>query len=71
MIKQRELPRMDTRTQVRREICRQARKLEQSGRIEVTKTFSQHGDCSVFEHCANVAYVSCMLFRKMHVEADW
>ena len=45
--------------------------LGQSGRIHLTKKFCQHGDCSVFEHCANVAYVSCMLFHQMHVQADW
>ena len=73
MIKQREktTPRWDARTHVRRAICQQAKKLEQEGRIDITKKFSQHGDCSVFEHCANVAYVSCMLFRQMHVDADW
>ena len=73
MIKQRETTssRCDARTYVRRAICQQAKKLEQEGRINITKTFSQHGDCSVFEHCANVAYVSCMLFRQMHIDADW
>lgn len=52
------------------EIHRQAKKLEQSGRIHMTKNYSQHGDCSVFEHCANVAYVSCMLFQQMHIAFD-
>lgn len=61
----------DTPEEVRRTIRLLARRLEKSGRISYTKKYSQHGDCSVFEHCANVAYVSCRLFRKMGIEADW
>ena len=63
-------PRLSAKREILMEIRRQARKLEQSGRIHMTKTYSQHGDCSVFEHCANVAYVSCMLFHQMHLDAD-
>ncbi len=67
--------RLDIRTATKQEILaairQKAKKLEKSGRICMTKQYCQHGDCSVFEHCANVAYVSCMLFRQMHIDADF
>jgi len=63
-------PRLSAKREILMEIRRQARNLEQSGRIHMTKKYSQHGDCSVFEHCANVAYVSCMLFHQLHIDAD-
>lgn len=65
------LTRRSTRQDLLMAIHATAEPLEQSGRIEQTKKFCQHGDCSVFEHCANVAYVSCVLFMKLHINADW
>lgn len=65
------LTRCTTSAEIRTAIRQQAGMLEKSGRISMTKQFSQHGDCSVFEHCANVAFVSCVLFRKLNIEADW
>lgn len=60
-----------TRQELLTAIYAVAEPLEQTGRIEQTKNFCQHGDCSVFEHCANVAYVSCALFMKLHINANW
>jgi len=52
-------------------IHRMAEPLEKTGRLSETRKYWQHGDCSVFEHCANVAYVSCVLFIRLGIEADW
>ncbi len=49
----------------------QAEDLLKSGRLHMTKTFTQHADMSVFQHCAHVAYISCLLCQKLHIRVSW
>ncbi len=49
----------------------QAAALLTSGRLMRTKTFIQHSDLSVFQHCAHVAYVSCIICMKLHIAVSW
>ena len=48
-----------------------ADRLLQDGRLHMTKDFIQHADMSVFQHCAHVAYVSCVLALTFGIRVSW
>ncbi len=48
-----------------------ADRLLQDGRLHMTKSFIQHADMSVFQHCAHVAYVSCVLALTFGIRVSW
>ncbi len=49
----------------------QAKLLLAEGRLSETKQFIQHSDMSVFQHCAHVAYISCLLCVKLGIRVSW
>jgi uncharacterized protein len=49
----------------------QAKLLLAEGRLHETKGFTQHSDMSVFQHCAHVAYVSCVICVKLRLDVSW
>ncbi len=49
----------------------QAIPLLASGRLAMTKQFVQHSDLSVFQHCAHVAYISCVICMKLGLRVDY
>lgn len=36
-----------------------------------TKNYMQHGDVSVYEHCIDVAYISCYMAAALHIKVDF
>ncbi|MBQ8927649.1 MAG: HD domain-containing protein [Oscillospiraceae bacterium] len=54
-----------------RVIERQLVTLGENGRMELTKQYCQHGTCSVYVHCLHVAYVSCLLCRRLGIRVRW
>ncbi len=42
-----------------------AKQLLSDGRLHLTKGYIQHSDMTVFQHCAHVAYISCVLCVKL------
>lgn len=49
----------------------QARLLLTEGQLSKTKGFIQHSDMTVFQHCAHVAYISCLLCVKLGIRVSW
>ena len=52
-------------------IQHQAKLLLAEGRLSETKQFIQHSDMTVFQHCAHVAYISCVLCVKLGLDVSW
>ena len=52
-------------------IKHQAKLLFAEGRLRETKGFTQHSDMSVFQHCAHVAYMSCVICVKLRLDVSW
>lgn len=47
------------------------KKLENSGRYRNLKNYIQHGNVTVFKHCRNVAYLSCIIADRLNVKVDY
>ena len=45
-------------------------KLENDGGYVATKNYYQHGNTTVYEHCVNVALVSCRIVKCFHCKVD-
>ncbi|MDD6571850.1 MAG: HD domain-containing protein [Thermoflexaceae bacterium] len=52
------------------DIVTEMESLKKEGRFQDTHQFIQHGQISVYTHCRNVAYVSCRLAEKYHINVD-
>lgn len=44
--------------------------LKRSGRYNELKNYIQHGSVTVFKHCRNVAYMSCVIADGLHIRVD-
>lgn len=47
--------------------------LEANGRYGLTRNYYHHGSTTIYEHCRNVAFTSCIIANKFHlcVNYDW
>lgn len=59
------------KTEIVRAIQHQAKLLLAEGNLHKTKEFIQHSDMTVFQHCAHVAYISCVLCVKFGIDVSW
>lgn len=46
-------------------------RLKKDGRYEDLKKYIQHGNVTVFKHCRNVAYVSCVIADRLNLRVDY
>ena len=45
--------------------------LEEHARFLETKNYTQHGGITVYEHCINVAFMSCKIADKYHLDVNY
>lgn len=45
--------------------------LEENSRFLETKEYTQHGGISVYQHCINVAYMSCKIADKYNLDVNY